>query len=247
MKLGILGDIHGNLEALQTVLADAKEEGINQFVSVGDLVGYGPNPKECLEVIRDELKCPCVKGNHDELASQDVSTMSFNPIAAEAITWTRNQLDEDHKKYLRGLPMRRLLGDYELVHATLDMPKSWGYVFDRLAAASSMNYQNTPVCFFGHTHVPMVFVKEGLTRESPVRLERNWSSLELKPGWRYFINVGSIGQPRDGNPKCAYVIFDMEKQVVTIKRLDYDIAAVQYKIRQAGLPEKLATRLEHGK
>jgi diadenosine tetraphosphatase ApaH/serine/threonine PP2A family protein phosphatase len=122
------------------------------------------------------------------------------------------------------------------------MPQSWGYVFDRLAAASSMSYQTTSVCFFGHTHVPLAFIKEG-----PVRTEHGWNTVEIKPGCRYFINVGSIGQPRDGNPKTGYVIYDTDAKRVQIKRLDYDIAAVQYKIRQAGLPDKLAVRLGLGK
>ncbi len=242
MKIAILGDIHANLEALQTVLADAESEQVNEYLSVGDIVGYGPNPKECLHIIRDQLKCPCVRGNHDHLASANLSTMSFNPIAAEAIGWTREQLDDADKKFLADLRLVRLVHDFTLVHATLDMPQSWGYVFDRLAAASSMSYQTTSICFFGHTHVPLAFIKEG-----PVRTEHGWSTVEIKPGCRYFINVGSIGQPRDGNPKTSYVIYDTDAKRIQIKRLDYDIAAVQYKIRQAGLPDKLAVRLGLGK
>ena len=242
MKFAILGDIHGNLEALQTVLADAAQEQVTHFVSVGDIVGYGPNPRECLDIVRDQLKCPCVKGNHDELASQNASTLSFNQLAAEAINWTRIQLTEDDKAWLRDLRYVRLVEDFTLVHSTLDMPNRWGYVFDRLAAASSMSYQSTSVCFFGHTHVPLAFIREG-----GVRTERDWNSIEIKPGCKYFINVGSVGQPRDGNPKTAYTIFEPGAHTITLKRLDYDIAEVQRKIHAAGLPEKLAQRLALGK
>jgi predicted phosphodiesterase len=242
MRFAILGDIHGNLEALQVVLADAEKERVTNYVSVGDIVGYGPNPRECLQIVREQLKCPCVKGNHDELASQDTSTLSFNQLAAEAITWTRQQLSEDDKRYLRELRFVRLVEDFTLVHSTLDMPNRWGYVFDRLAAASSMSYQSTAVCFFGHTHVPLAFIREG-----SVRTERDWTTVHVKPGCRYFINVGSVGQPRDGIPKSAYVIYDLSTHEITLKRLDYDIPAVQRKIREANLPEKLAQRLAVGK
>lgn len=242
MKYAILGDIHANLDALQVVLADAEKEQATHYVCVGDVVGYGPNPMECLNIIRDKLQCPCVKGNHDELASQDLTTLSFNPLAAEAIGWTRRQLTDDAKTWLRDLRYVRLVDDFTIVHATLDMPNRWGYVFDRLAAASSMSYQSTAVCFFGHTHVPLAFIKEGA-----VRAERDWSTIPVKPGCRYFINVGSIGQPRDGNPKAAYTLYDKANHTITLKRLDYDIGSVQRKVREAGLPEKLAMRLALGK
>ncbi|MBI5821951.1 MAG: SUMF1/EgtB/PvdO family nonheme iron enzyme [Verrucomicrobia bacterium] len=237
MKIAILGDIHGNLEALLAVLADAEGEKVDEFLSVGDIVGYGPNPRECIHIIRDQLKCPCVLGNHDHLASADLSTMSSKPSVAEAIGWTREQLDADDRKYLANLPLVLHVHGLTLVHATLDMPQSWGYVFDRLAAASSMSRQTTRVCFFGHTHVPLAFIKEG-----PVRTEHGWSSMDIKEDCQYFINVGSIGQPRDGNPKTGYVIYDTDAQCVRIKRLTYDIAAVQDKARQAGIFGKHTVR-----
>ncbi len=242
MKIAILGDIHANLEALQAVLADAEGEKVDEYLSVGDIVGYGPSPRECLHIIRDQLKCPCVLGNHDYLASADISSMSFNPIAAGAIDWIRRQLDADDRKYLANLPLVLHVHGFTLVHATLDMPQSWGYVFDRLAAASSMSRQTTRVGFFGHTHVPLAFIKEG-----PVRAEHGWSSIDIKEGCQYFINVGSVGQPRDGSPKTGYVIYDTDAQCVRIKRLDYDIAAVQDKMRQVGLPDKLADFLGRNK
>ena len=222
MKIAILGDIHANAEALYVVLADAKREQVDQYLCVGDIVGYGSDPKECIQIIRDGLKCPCVLGNHDLLAFADLSKMNFNPNAAERIAWTREQLDADDKKYLSSLPLVLRVHNFTIVHATLDLPQSWAYVFDRLAAASSMSNQETQICFFGHTHVPLAFIKEG-----PVRTEHGWSSIGIKEGCRYFINVGSVGQPRDGNPKTGYVIYDTDAQRVTIKRLDYDIEAAR--------------------
>ncbi|MBI5396315.1 MAG: metallophosphoesterase, partial [Verrucomicrobia bacterium] len=149
MKIAILGDIHANLGALQVVLADAEREKVDEYLSVGDIVGYGPNPKECLQVVRDQIKCPCVRGDHDQLASTNSSLEAVYRDIANPIRRTREQLDEDDKEYLAQLPLVLLVLDVTVVHATLDVPQSWGYVFDRLAAASSMSYQTTNVCFFG--------------------------------------------------------------------------------------------------
>ncbi len=241
MKIAILGDIHANLEALGTVLEDCKKENVTDYVCVGDVVGYGPNPHECLAVVRDELKAPTVKGNHDELCSNEGNLSGFNPHAAAAVEWTRKQLTDDDKKWLATLPYTRIVESFTVVHATLDTPSRWGYVFDRLAAATSMSYQTTSICFCGHTHVPLAFIRDNAVRGG------QYTKLRIEAGKKYFINVGSVGQPRDGNPKSAYVIYDMDENVVILKRLDYDIAAVQKKIMEAGLPQRLADRLSIGK
>ena len=142
---------------------------------------------------------------------------------------------------MRELRYIRLVSSFTIVHATLDGPKRWGYVFDKLAAAASFTYQNTGVCFFGHTHVPVAFVRDSTVRGG------TYSKFKVEPGKKYFVNVGSVGQPRDGNPKAAYVIYDMEESTIELRRLDYDIATAQAKIRAAGLPERLAERLALGK
>ncbi len=240
MKYAIIADIHANWEGLQVVLADAQANKCTHYACLGDVVGYNANPKECLDLVRS-MGMPVVKGNHDEYCSVDSALEGFNPHAAEAVNWTRAQLSEDDILWLRELRYIRLVANFTIVHATLDGPKRWGYVFDKLAAAASFTYQNTGVCFFGHTHVPVAFVRDSTVRGG------TYSKFKVEAGKKYFVNVGSVGQPRDGNPKCAYVIYDMDDQTIELRRLDYDIATAQAKIRAVGLPERLAERLALGK
>ena len=240
MKFAIIADIHANLEAFQVVLADIKEQKCTHYACVGDVVGYGPNPKECLKIVRD-MNIPCVKGNHDEYCSTDEHTEGFNPHAAEAVNWTRAQLSTEERQWLRDLKYFRLVTSFSMVHATLDGPQRWGYVFEKLAAAASFTYQNTPVCFFGHTHVPVAFIRDTQVRGG------TYSKFKVDPSKKYFVNVGSIGQPRDNNPKAAYVVYDMDESTIELRRLDYDIEAVQKKILDAGLPPRLAERLAFGR
>ncbi len=240
MRFAIFSDIHSNLEALEAVLADARARDCTHFVCLGDVVGYNANPHECVELVR-ELDCPLVKGNHDEQASQAESSRDFNEMAEQAIEWTRKKLTEDDKEWLRGLRLQRQVRDFTIVHATLDTPEQWGYVFNNLDAAASFTYQHTAVCFFGHTHVPMAFIRdEGVKR---VRIEQ----LRIDPTKKYFINTGSVGQPRDADWRAAYCIYHIDKNVVEQRRLKYDLAAAQKKIIEAGLPRLLAERLAVGR
>jgi predicted phosphodiesterase len=240
MKYAILADIHANLEALETVLEDTEQQQCTHFACLGDVVGYNANPLECLNIIR-KLGMPCVKGNHDEYCSVETDLEGFNPHAAEAIDWTREQLSAEDRKWLRDLKYLRLVASFSIVHATLDGPQRWGYVFDKLAAAASFTYQNTSVCFFGHTHVPIAFIRDSVVRGG------TYSKFRVEPGRKYFVNVGSVGQPRDNNPKAAYVVYDLEEGSIELRRLDYDIPKAQAKIRAAGLPDRLADRLSVGK
>ena len=240
MKYAVIADIHANLEALRVVLEDAKKQNCTHYVCLGDVVGYNANPKECLDIIRD-TGMPCVKGNHDEYCSSETNLEGFNPHAAEAIQWTRQQLTEEDRQWLKELKYIRLVASFQVVHATLDGPQRWGYVFDRLAAAASFTYRNTAVCFFGHTHVPVAFIRDSVVRGG------TYSKFKIEPGRKYFVNVGSVGQPRDGNPKAAYAIYDMDEGSVELRRLDYEISAAQAKIMAAGLPPRLAERLALGK
>jgi predicted phosphodiesterase len=240
MKYAIIADIHANLEALQVVLEDAKTNHCTHYACLGDVVGYNANPKECLDIIRG-MGMPCVKGNHDEYCSIEEDLEGFNPHAAEAINWTRNQLSDEDRQWLRDLKYIRLVANFSLVHATLDSPQRWGYVFDKLAAAASFTYQNTSVCFFGHTHVPVAFIRDSVVRGG------TYSKFKVEPGRKYFVNVGSVGQSRDGVAKATYVIYDMDEGTIELRRLDYDIPTTQRKILEAGLPARLAERLAHGK
>lgn len=240
MRYAIIADIHGNLEAFQTVLDDIKTQDVQHVVCLGDVVGYNANPKECLQIVR-AMNIPVVKGNHDEYCSTDDVLEGFNPHAAEAVLWTRNQLTADDRQWLRDLKYSRMVANFTIVHATLDAPQRWGYVFDKLAAAASFPYQNTQLCFFGHTHVPVAFMRDTAVRGG------TYSKFKVDPAKKYFVNVGAVGQPRDNNPKAGYVIYDVTAGTVELRRLDYDIATTQRKIRAAGLPERLAERLEFGR
>jgi predicted phosphodiesterase len=242
MKFAIIADIHANLEALEVVLEDARQQRVTNYACLGDVVGYNANPKECLDIVRT-MAMPCVKGNHDEYCSQDEHLEGFNPHAAEAVQWTRSHLSAEDRIWLRDLKYNRLVANFSIVHATLDAPKRWGYVFptDKFAAAASFTYQNTSVCFFGHTHVPVAFVRDSVVRGG------TYSRFRVEPGKKYFVNVGSVGQSRDGVAKATYTTYDLDDGFVELRRLDYDIPKTQAKIIAAGLPQRLADRLAEGR
>ncbi len=230
MKFAIMADIHANLEAFQAVLEDSKKQQCTHYAFLGDFVGYNAAPKACLDLVRP-MNAPCVKGNHDEYCASGLSLDGFNAAAAKAIQWTRKQLSEDSRNWLQSLEYVRPVENFTIVHATLDRPERWGYVFDKLAAASSFAHQKTQVCFFGHTHVPVAFIQDGTLHGG------TYSKFKLEPGKKYFVNVGAVGQPRDNNPKAAYVIYDVDDGTIELRRCEYDYAASQKKIREAGFDE----------
>lgn len=240
MRYAIFSDVHANLEALEAVLRDAEERQCTHFVCLGDVVGYNANPHECLDLVR-QMDCPIVKGNHDEQASLLESSRDFNELAEHAINWTRQNLDESDKQWLRDLRYQRQVRDFTIVHATLDTPEQWGYVFNNLDATASFTYQHTTVCFFGHTHVPMAFIRE----EGGVRRVRV-DQLPIDAARKYFINTGSVGQPRDGDSRAAWLELDTDDWRATYHRVSYDIDRAAAAIREAGLPELLADRLYVG-
>ena len=240
MRFAVFGDIHANLEALQAVLADAEAHGATHYVCLGDVVGYNANPHECVDVVRN-LNCPVVKGNHDEQASLTDELGGFNPLAEEAINWTRQHLTEVDKQWLRDLKLVRQVRDFTIVHATLDTPHKWGYVFNQLDAAASFNYQYTNICFYGHTHAPRAYIRDTTVKSQVL------DKLAIDSGKKYFVNVGSVGQPRDGDWHAAYCLYTPEEQLVELRRIEYDIWTAQDKIVEAGLPQRLADRLALGK
>lgn len=240
MRFAIFSDVHANFEALEAVLEDARRHKCTHFVCLGDVVGYNASPHECVERVRN-LDCPIVKGNHDEQASLIESSREFNELAEYAIQWTRDNLTEEEKEWLRGIRLQQQVHDFTIVHATLDAPEQWGYVFNNLDAVASFAYQHTTVCFFGHTHVPMAFI-----RDDGVRRMRS-EQLRIEGSKKYFINAGSVGQPRDSDWRAAYSIYDVEGNIVEQRRVKYDVAAAQKKIIEAGLPRLLAERLAIGR
>ncbi len=239
----ILGDIHANIDALNTVVEDARSLGVTDFVSVGDVVGYNAAPAECIRVVRDELHCPTVRGNHDHYVSYlDTDLSDFHPMAASVVRWTREQLSPEDLQWLHDLPLQKPIMGFTLVHSTLDMPDRWGYVFDNQQASANFNYQKTAVCFHGHTHCPVIYTIQGgeVKHYDPV-------DFRVELGQRLFINVGSVGQPRDGDPRASYVIFSPYERLIRFRRLEYDLRRAQARDREAGLPEKCAFRLGVGR
>ena len=157
------------------------------------------------------------------------------------VAWTRRHLSDEQVEWLRELKFSRMVAGFTLVHSTLDMPDKWGYVFDTLEAEAHFSYQTTALCFHGHTHVPLAFEKQGgVIRAAP-------SKIKLVLGRKYFINTGSVGQPRDGDPRSSYVVYNTKTKELEYRRVAYDIEAAQAKIRAAGLPERLAERLAYGR
>lgn len=239
-KVAIFGDIHANLEALIAVINDARNRDVTDFVCLGDIVGYNASPSECIRIVR-ELECVTVRGNHDHYCSHDENLDDFQPLAASVIAWTRRQLSDDDVLWLKNLPLRKAVSGFTIVHSTLDMPDHWGYVFDALSAEAHFSYQMTTLCFYGHTHVPMIYEKNaGIRRCDPY-------NIKIAAGTKYFINVGSVGQPRDGNPDSSYVIYKPTAREIEFVRVPYDIQTSMEKNMKAGLPERLAQRLAQGK
>lgn len=254
-RIAVISDIHANLEALQAVLEDIRREQCSDIVCLGDIVGYNADPSACVEIIRS-LQCPVVKGNHDEQVSSTTpgeaqpEKRSMNPFAKAAMEWTRAQLNEDQLTWLRRLQLMRLVQPFTIVHATMESARLWNYVFNTGDAISNFTRQFTDICFHGHTHRPKIFCKEGsiVTEQNDVLTELASGVARFRPqsGCKYFINVGSVGQPRDGDPRACYAIFDRDSQEIVFKRVSYDVQKAMDKIIAAGLPEYLADRLSRG-
>jgi diadenosine tetraphosphatase ApaH/serine/threonine PP2A family protein phosphatase len=240
MKYAVFGDIHSNLEALTAILASSEKLGVEKYLCIGDIVGYNADPSACLDKVRSLPLAGCVLGNHDEMASEDSELIGFNPQAAYAIEWTRRQLSAEQREYLKNLRLSLPVGKITIVHATLDSPRRWGYIFDKHSAGASFSYQFSQICFCGHSHVPLAFEKFGTI------VGGKYQQIKVQPGHKYLVNVGSVGQPRDGDWHPAFVTYDTNTNVIELNRVEYDIKAAQKKIIDAGLPERLALRLERG-
>jgi len=242
MKLGIFSDVHSNLTALDAVLALLKEQGADEYLCCGDLVGYGPDPGPCVKRLR-QLKMTVVAGNHDYGVLGQTPVSSFNRAAQAAIVWTRKQLKEDDFAFLDSLPLVERVGNFTLVHGSPSAPENWEYIFSVREAAEEMGYFAESCCIVGHSHYP--FAVERRNGDTVHLLPH--ASFDLKPDQKYLVNAGSVGQPRDGDPRACCLLFDTRGRKMTFFRVEYDIPAVQTRIRAAGLPEFLATRLAAGR
>jgi len=243
VRYAIFGDIHGNFDALSTVLADIDEQGVDKYICMGDVVGYGAEPANCLEKVV-ELGCDTIAGNHDWAAIERISIDFFNAYAKAAAIWTREQLSQEHKDWLANLPLTVTYEHCSAAHGTFHQPEGFNYiqtVFDAQLSFEALRALGSTIGFLGHSHVPV-----GFFDTDPITYTLD-SDIPVDDESAVIVNVGSVGQPRDENPKAAWALFDSEANTVQIRRLDYDIDAAAAKIRAAGLPEILAQRLYHGK
>ncbi len=239
MRIAVLSDIHSNLVALDAVLAHLGT--VDSVWHLGDVVGYGPEPDAVVDRLIG-LAATGVRGNHDAAAAGGPEIAYFNPDARRAMEWTIARISPSTRAYLAGLPERVSIGEASLVHGSLRDP-TWEYVTSAAIARASLDLLTTPLGLHGHTHVPIAFIaEEGRTE---VVAPEDATSLPL-PDRPVLLNPGSVGQPRDGDPRAAYLVLDTDARVATWHRVGYDIAAVMAAMRAADLPVRLAERLRHG-
>lgn len=242
MKIAIISDIHANLEALQEAKNYIdKIEDLWGTMCLGDIVGYGPNPKECLEFVQGWCKL-IVKGNHDEVG-EDHSQDNFNSHAKEAIEWTKNQLSETDIKFLDNLPYKEEDKNFCFVHANPYAPEDWDYVGSFEKAEYCFDYFDAPICFIGHTHVPAIILKD---ESGEVDILEN-SKYQMKEGEQCLVNVGSLGQPRDHNNQLSFCVYDIKNREIELIRLKYNYHKTQEKMKAAGFNEFLVERIGEGK
>ena len=247
MRYLVLTDIHANLEALDTCLADARSHGYDQTLVLGDLVGYGPDPNEVIARIKALRPVAMIRGNHDKVAAGLEQPEGFNAVARRAALWTFEVLTPDNRNWLAELPKGPVLVDdfVEICHGSpVDED---AYIFDELDAVRALKVSTRPLCLFGHTHYPVTFELSADNFDSPGPAVAAEMRLVLRPGSKYLVNPGAVGQPRDGDPRAAYAIADTKARCVELFRLSYPVEHTQSKIIEAGLPEVLAQRLGMGR
>src|SRR5262245_25373474 len=247
MRYLVLTDIHANLEALDTCLADARTRAFDATLVLGDLVGYGPDPNAVVERVQALKPVAIVRGNHDKVACGLEQAEGFNSVAKSAARWTLDMLTPEYRDWLCELPHGPILVDdvVEICHGSPYDEDA--YIFDELDAVRALRVSTRPLCLFGHTHFPVTFelASDGLTTEGSSGAAE--TRLELRPGSKYLTNPGSVGQPRDGDPRAAYAIVDTEDPSIELIRLKYPVEEAQAKVLRAGLPEVLAQRLGVGR
>lgn len=242
MRILVISDLHANLTALEAVLSDAGPA--DETWCLGDLVGYGPDPNPVVEKVRDIPQLTCMLGNHDVAVIGRIPFETFNGDARRSLAWTEKVLNADNVNFLRSLPQHtKVRGQATLAHGSPRDPV-WEYVLNTLSARLNFDHFDTPWCFVGHSHIQCLFRLEETTDRVTLETLKPNQPVNLVP--RMILNPGSVGQPRDRNPDAAYVIYDSEACTWTPRRVAYDVAAVQARIRAANLPEKHALRLAEG-
>lgn len=241
MRALVISDIHANLTALEAVLAAAGD--VDTVWCLGDVVGYGPNPNECIARLQELPELICLQGNHDAAAVGNLPLFSFNKEARASIEWLRSVLNEDSLEFLRHRPPRDEQGDYTLVHASPRQPVL-EYLLDTHTAGENFAFFETPFCLVGHTHIPVIFSRPVSQSITYLDIPKPNNTRTLEP--RAIINPGSVGQPRDRDPRAAFAILDTETNQWDYHRIPYDVASVQDRMREAGLPDRHIARLEVG-
>jgi diadenosine tetraphosphatase ApaH/serine/threonine PP2A family protein phosphatase len=243
MRYAVLGDIHSNLTALEAVLKAIRPHAVDRLLSVGDIVGYGAAPSECIELLR-ENEATVVIGNHDAAVVGELDTLFFNQHARAAVEWTRATIDGDDMAWLTCLP-RTWQDDFvALSHGSYDRPELFNYVQTPTDADPSLELLERSVCFIGHTHVPVCMLR---LADDPLRTGYTLDAeVDLSDAIVALVNAGSVGQPRDDDPRTGYVLYDSDARIVTFRRVEYDIETEAQRIRDAGLPPVLAERLYLG-
>ena len=255
MRYGIVSDIHSNLDALEAVIQELDGLGMDRLVCLGDIVGYGPNPNECCDLLRAR-DCVAIAGNHDEAAVMAGGAERFNALAVAAIAWTRGQLSEQNRAYLAALPRERCFDSFEIVHGAPEA--HFDYILGVTDARGAFERVRRPITFIGHTHVAEVYFQErkrdadDTAGEGPAfgrtfhqRLSRG-GRIEVAPRFRYIVNPGSVGQPRDRNPQASFGSYDEAAGAIEIRRVTYDVMRVRERMESAKLPPELAERLSLG-
>ena len=243
MRCLVISDIHSNLEAFEAVLQDAGS--VDQVWCLGDVVGYGPDPNACVELMRS-LPGLCISGNHDWATLGKLDLNDFNPDAREANLWNRQQLEDDNLAWLANRPQTLVEGEFTLAHGSPRHP-IWEYIIYTATAEASFGFFDTPYCLVGHTHAPALFQltgQEGAAVCNPLPAVEG-ETVHLEPG-RFIINPGSVGQPRDGDPRAGYALLDTEARTVEHRRVEYPIEKTQAKMMEYNLPLRLVLRLGYG-
>ncbi len=243
MRYGLISDIHGNLPALEQVLAALAEVEIDTYLCLGDIVGYGASPNECCEIIQD-IGAICIRGNHEQAVLEPDMQDWFNPEARACLIWTRQQLSKTNTDFLAGLAPSAELSDVILCHGSIPDPDF--YIISPPDAAPSLQAMSGPLAFFGHTHCAEWFVQEDDGGVPEQHSHPAGGACSVDTECKYLINPGAVGQPRDGNHQAAFAIYDTEARQVQLLRIDYDIAAAQEQMVAAGLPLGMIQRLSLG-
>jgi predicted phosphodiesterase len=244
VKYLIFSDIHGNLEALEVVLEQIDVRKPDRVMCLGDVVGYGPNPNECIRRVTQSAQAT-IMGNHDHAVLGLTDIAYFNQYAKKAVLWTREVLIEEHYDILRNYPFSISENNILFVHSTPLHPERWDYIFNPLEGQYYLHHLEEQVCFIGHSHQPLFFSQD---QEGRIVSDRQPSfELSVQEGYKYIVNVGSVGQPRDGNPNASYAFYDTDAKTIEVDRLAYDFTVTQQKMEEVNLPAFLIDRLAYGR